>query len=154
MARGTLTSETLNARNEHIRCAAHLDWRLDLTAVIFTGKMTVMYTRSLQPPARSYFLLGPRGTGKTTWVSQHYSMAHKFDLLKPSEFLRFSRNPELFRLELNAIEVKSTKEWKSDFGKALKALLNEKSIHRAYGVYLGSRTLRDGQLTASSQPRR
>ncbi len=27
-----------------------------------------MYTRDLQPPRSSFFLFGPRGTGKSTWL--------------------------------------------------------------------------------------
>lgn len=30
--------------------------------------MMAMYTRSLQLPDRSFFLFGPRGTRKTTWL--------------------------------------------------------------------------------------
>jgi predicted AAA+ superfamily ATPase len=29
-----------------------------------------MYARRLQLPDRSFFLFGPRGTGKTTWLRQ------------------------------------------------------------------------------------
>ncbi|MCM2279290.1 MAG: DUF4143 domain-containing protein [Oligoflexia bacterium] len=57
----------------------------------------------MKPPAKSFFLFGPRGTGKTTWLRQHFPEAEWFDLLRPSEFLRFSRQPELFRKELEAI---------------------------------------------------
>ena len=36
--------------------------------VIFTVNMTTMYTRLLPEPSRSVLLLGPRGTGKSTWL--------------------------------------------------------------------------------------
>lgn len=31
-----------------------------------------MFTRRLQLPPRSFFLLGPRGTGKTTWLERGF----------------------------------------------------------------------------------
>lgn len=67
-----------------------------------------MYTRSILPSKRSYFLLGPRGTGKTTWLRDTYSQAIWYDLLKPSEYLRLSRQPEVFRQEIEALPKNST----------------------------------------------
>ena len=41
-----------------------------------------MYTRLLIPPAnKSFFLFGPRGTGKTTWLRTQFPDALYFDLL-------------------------------------------------------------------------
>lgn len=41
-----------------------------------------MYTRIQQPPKnKSFFLFGPRGTGKTTWLKKQFSNALYFDLL-------------------------------------------------------------------------
>jgi len=41
-----------------------------------------MYPRSFTPPKQgSYFLFGPRGTGKSTWLKQHYPDAVYIDLL-------------------------------------------------------------------------
>ncbi|OGL90205.1 ATPase [Candidatus Uhrbacteria bacterium RIFCSPLOWO2_12_FULL_46_10] len=41
-----------------------------------------MYTRILKPPHRkSFFLFGPRGTGKTTWLKTQFPQALYFDLL-------------------------------------------------------------------------
>ncbi len=42
-----------------------------------------MYTRTLTPPAgrKSFFLFGPRGTGKTTWLRKQFPRALYFDLL-------------------------------------------------------------------------
>ncbi|MBI4268421.1 ATP-binding protein [Candidatus Uhrbacteria bacterium] len=41
-----------------------------------------MYTRLLKPPKdRSFFLFGPRGTGKTTWLKNAFPDALYFDLL-------------------------------------------------------------------------
>jgi hypothetical protein len=41
-----------------------------------------MYTRCLRPPAESFFLFGPRGTGKSTWLRQQLPAATWFDLLR------------------------------------------------------------------------
>jgi predicted kinase len=37
--------------------------------------------RFLQPPAGSFFLFGPRGTGKSTWLAQAFADALRLDLL-------------------------------------------------------------------------
>lgn len=44
------------------------------------------------------------------------------------------------------IEVKSFSTWKSTYSEALKGLIAEKVITRAYGVYLGDKTLKDGPV--------
>ena len=61
-----------------------------------------MVTRSLEVPDRSFFLLGPRGTGKTTWISERFHDAPKFDLLRADEHLRLSRDPSAFGAECEA----------------------------------------------------
>ncbi|MDE3046593.1 MAG: ATP-binding protein [Verrucomicrobiota bacterium] len=57
-----------------------------------------MLKRFFTPPDRSsYFLFGPRGTGKTTWLKQHYPHAYWIDLLDPEVFRFFSAGPERLR---------------------------------------------------------
>ena len=57
-----------------------------------------MFARKLSPPSTSFFLLGPRATGKSTWIQSHFSNAQCYDLLSSREYLRFTRAPEtLFR---------------------------------------------------------
>jgi uncharacterized protein len=58
-----------------------------------------MFTRRLAPPDGSFFLLGARGTGKTTWIRQHFANAAHYDLLLASESMRLARDPSLFRQE-------------------------------------------------------
>jgi uncharacterized protein len=41
----------------------------------------VMYSRLLAPPDQSFFLLGPRGTGKTAWLRAMFPGVPSFDLL-------------------------------------------------------------------------
>lgn len=57
-----------------------------------------MITREFKPPKKeSYFLFGPRGTGKTTWLKKHYPKALWIDLLDPEEERKFSMHPELLK---------------------------------------------------------
>jgi len=53
--------------------------------------------RMLKCPDRSFFLFGPRGTGKSTWLSQALPDAFNLDLLDASLYLELSRDPH--RLE-------------------------------------------------------
>jgi len=48
-------------------------------------------------PKNSFFLFGPRGTGKTTWLRQNFPEAVWVDLLEPEVFRSYSARPE--RLE-------------------------------------------------------
>lgn len=53
--------------------------------------------RILNPPEGNYFLLGPRGTGKSTWLRHRYPGAIRIDLLLGDEERRFSAYPEKIR---------------------------------------------------------
>ena len=61
-----------------------------------------MFTRRLQLPERSFFLLGPRGTGKTTWLRGVLPSALWFDLLRTGTFLELSQQPDRFRQQIEA----------------------------------------------------
>lgn len=50
--------------------------------------------RLLDAPTQSFFLLGPRGTGKTTWLKDHYPNAVWIDLLLPNEVNFYIAKPE------------------------------------------------------------
>ena len=65
--------------------------------------MPAMYTRRLDVPTRSFLLLGPRGTGKTTWLRTRLPKAHWYNLLLDREQLRLMRDPHLFRQEIEAL---------------------------------------------------
>jgi predicted AAA+ superfamily ATPase len=56
-----------------------------------------MYNRFFTPPQQSYFLFGPRGTGKSTWLKGHYPTAYWVDLVDPESFRFFSAGPERLR---------------------------------------------------------
>jgi len=54
-----------------------------------------MYSRLIQPPNRkSFFLFGPRGTGKTTWVKSVFPKALYIDLLEAELFNDLIANPQ------------------------------------------------------------
>ena len=53
--------------------------------------------RFFTPPGDHFFLFGPRGTGKSTWLRGHWPEAVWVDLLKGEEERRFSARPERLR---------------------------------------------------------
>lgn len=64
-----------------------------------------MFTRGLHLPAagsETFFLWGPRQTGKTTLLREAYPDATWVDLLKADEYRRYLERPELLREELTA----------------------------------------------------
>ena len=65
--------------------------------------MPAMFTRRLALPPRSFLLLGPRGTGKTTWLRRHLPRAQWYNLLHDRELLRLMRSPGAFRQEIEAL---------------------------------------------------
>lgn len=62
-----------------------------------------MLQRHLALPARSFFLFGPRGTGKTTWLRQVLPGAEWFDLLRTRTVLDLHQQPDLFRQRVEAL---------------------------------------------------
>lgn len=67
-----------------------------------------MLRRALRLPAagkETFFLWGPRQTGKTTLLREAYPDAYWVDLLKADEFRRYVTRPELLREELDARPV-------------------------------------------------
>jgi predicted AAA+ superfamily ATPase len=61
-----------------------------------------MYARFLKPPRSSFFLFGPRGTGKSTWIRSHFKDAFTVNLLAADVMLRHERDPSGFRAEVLA----------------------------------------------------
>ena len=64
--------------------------------------------RVFTPPGGSYFLLGPRGSGKSTWLRQLHPDAHWIDLLDEGRYQAYLVDPSLFSSELDALEDRST----------------------------------------------
>ncbi len=69
--------------------------------------MMAMFGRRLTLPSRSFFLFGPRGTGKTTWLRSLLPEGRWFNLLLDKEIVRLVRDPGLFRQEVAALPRRS-----------------------------------------------
>ena len=89
--------------------------------------MTLMYTRSLkQQRKNSFFLLGPRGTGKSTWLKHCLKQAKVINLLDESLYQSFLENISLF---YNTLKILKPGSWVVvDEIQRLPNLLNE--VHR------------------------
>ncbi|MEK6715357.1 MAG: AAA family ATPase [Candidatus Omnitrophota bacterium] len=56
--------------------------------------MESLIPRLFIPPKQSFFLFGPRGTGKSTWLKANMPDAVWIDLLEADEFRSYSARPE------------------------------------------------------------
>lgn len=85
-----------------------------------------MYKRLLKPPNKqSFFLFGPRGTGKTLWVKAHYTNSIYLDLLHSPIYNALLASPE----SLENYIPKNYQGWVIiDEIQRIPALLNE--VHR------------------------
>ena len=90
-----------------------------------------MYSRLLSPPkAKSFFLFGPRGTGKTTWVKSTFPDAIYIDLLEAELFNDLLANPQ----RLESFIPKPFKDWVIiDEVQRIPELLSE--VHRLIEKY-------------------
>ena len=59
--------------------------------------METVIPRLIKPPTVSFFLFGPRGVGKTTWLKQSFPGAHFIDFLEADTFRLYSARPERLR---------------------------------------------------------
>lgn len=59
--------------------------------------MEIIIPRLIDPPRQSFFLFGPRGTGKTTWLKANFPQALLLDLLEADTFRLYSAKPERLR---------------------------------------------------------
>jgi len=67
-----------------------------------------MYSRLITPPkGKSFFLFGPRGTGKTTWVKTAFPKAIYIDLLEAELFNDLLANPQ----RLSNLIAKDFDDW-------------------------------------------
>lgn len=82
----------------------------------------MIFKRELKVPEKSFFLFGPRGTGKSTWLEESYPGALYVDLLKNKTYLELFRNPEILTQMIEGINP----EWVIiDEIQRLPILLNE-----------------------------
>lgn len=66
--------------------------------------MQKYYNRFFTPPQKSFFLFGPRGTGKSTFIQHHYPDALFIDLLFPDVLRNYLARPEFLE---NVLEAKT-----------------------------------------------
>ena len=86
----------------------------------------MMLNRIFKAPEQSFFLLGPRGTGKSTWLRATFPDAYVIDLLSEETYQRLLANPGHFASELRSVP---TGRWVIvDEVQRLPNLLNE--VHR------------------------
>jgi predicted AAA+ superfamily ATPase len=86
----------------------------------------MMHKRRLSAPQLSFFLLGPRGSGKSTWLRANFPDAYVVDLLSEAHYQRLLAQPGRFADELRSLEPD---RWVVvDEIQRLPALLNE--VHR------------------------
>ena len=64
-----------------------------------------LYPRLFECPKSSFFLLGPRGTGKTTLVRTLRLANHEVSLLDEEKFQRYLARPGTFYEELYALQA-------------------------------------------------
>lgn len=57
--------------------------------------METVIPRCFKPPQQHFFLFGPRGTGKSTFLKAVYPDAYTIDLLEPDTLRRYQARPEL-----------------------------------------------------------
>jgi len=62
-----------------------------------------MLNRIIRTPKQSFFLLGPRGTGKSTWLRETFPNAYVIDLLSEETYHRMLSRPGHFADELRAL---------------------------------------------------
>ena len=55
------------------------------------------FKRLLDAPGKTFLLLGPRGTGKSTWLKKNLKPALTIDLLHSDAFFRYKASPSAIR---------------------------------------------------------
>lgn len=89
--------------------------------------MSADYPRLVTAPRGSFFLLGVRGVGKSTWARAAFPDAHIVDLLDETRYHVLAASPGLLADELRALPARQTVV--IDEVQRVPALLNE--VHRA-----------------------
>lgn len=64
-------------------------------------------SRDLSAPVKSFFLFGPRGVGKSTWLKKNFAKCPTYNLLDQRLFLRLSKDPGALKDELLALPKRS-----------------------------------------------
>lgn len=64
--------------------------------------------RFIQPPTTSFFLFGPRGTGKSMWTAFSFPDAVRYNFLDADTYRRISARPERLKEDIHALKDGST----------------------------------------------
>lgn len=64
--------------------------------------MDIFTERLFRPPADSFFIFGPRGTGKSTWLKRTFPDAYLIDLLDDGTFRNYIAHPERIKQVVEA----------------------------------------------------
>ena len=75
--------------------------------ICYISYMNELIDRFLITPSRGYFLFGPRGTGKSTWLKMQYPDAKWIDLLSQSAYQSYLANPDRLRDFVRGAEKES-----------------------------------------------
>ena len=104
---------------------------------------SISYSRLTGAPRQSFFLLGVRGAGKSTWARRQFPEALRIDLLDEGRYQDYLVDPSLFAAELDAVPAGS---WVVvDEIQRLPNLLNE--VHR----FIEDRRLKFALLGSSAR---
>lgn len=93
--------------------------------------MKTTLSRLLKVPTRSFFLFGPRGAGKSTWLKKEVKAKATINLLESSTFLELSRNPSILEAKIGKLP-KGSWIWIDEVQK-IPPLLDE--VHRLIEEY-------------------
>lgn len=86
----------------------------------------MIISRIIKAPEQSFFLLGPRGSGKSTWLRATFPDAHVIDLLSEETYQRLLANPGLFADELRmgfGIDISKQKQAEHQLRKVLSEMV-------------------------------
>ena len=67
--------------------------------------MSTFYRRIAAVPRGSFFLFGPRGVGKSTWVRERLPNARRFDLLDETYYQELLGDPSVLASELRTLKA-------------------------------------------------
>lgn len=70
--------------------------------------LILMRNRFFSPPLQSYFLFGPRGTGKSTFLKQTYPQAYTIDLLLADNYQKYLAHPDRLAQVCQALPPEAT----------------------------------------------
>ena len=79
---------------------------IEIDTFVYPDILNQMFRRLLdlpQRPKHSFFLWGPRQTGKSWLLRRTYADANWIDLLKTDDFVRYTHRPALLREELERL---------------------------------------------------